>query len=126
MNQQDFLRALERDPVQDRTPLDEASFYLERMKFGPTPGPSVKEVPAREKRAMMEALLREANVGAMSGEELHTASVCYGHSIMRGVLQAESWGVPLEQVLRELWLDGVMHGVALAAGLRADPPERQP
>lgn len=110
--------ALGRDPREDRNPLDMASFYIEELKYGPAPEKMVP-VSTDDVQVQLEGLLRDAGVGTMTGEELMEALEYYARST------ALSFRVPLI-IARSLLLDGVMHGIALAGGLSAEPRPEPP
>jgi hypothetical protein len=103
---------LGRDPSADPTPLDLASFYVEALKYGPGPG-KVEAASLGQVVAQMEVLLRDANVTSMTGEQVLGAMEFYARSLTR------SLGIPLA-FTRSLFLDGLMHGIALAAGLEGE------
>jgi hypothetical protein len=103
----------ERDPRVDRTPLDRASFYIEQLKYGPGAG-KVEGVSADQMISQLEVLLRDARVDSMTGYQLERAALYYGRSL------ATSLQMP-EILAGSCWLDGLMHGIAFAAGLRAEP-----
>ena len=109
----DVHEALGRDPREDRNPLDMASFYVEELKYGPAPEKMVA-VSTDDVQVQLEGLLRDAAVATMTGEELVEALEYYARSM------ALSFRLPLV-LTRSLFLDGVMHGIALAGGLSAEP-----
>lgn len=95
--------------MQGDTALDRASFWVEELKYGPGEK-TVEQITMDEYAAQMEVLLRAANVTSTTGEELLEASKFYA------VSQAKSFGVNVI-LTYSIWLDGLMHGVALTAGL---------
>lgn len=103
--------ALGRDPREDRNPLDMASFYIEELKYGPAP---VTKVTTDDVQVQLEGLLRDAGVTTMTGAELMDALEFYARST------AVSFRLPLV-LTRSLFLDGVMHGIAFARGVSAEP-----
>jgi hypothetical protein len=105
--------ALGRDPREDRNPLDMASFYIEELKYGPSPE-KVVSVSTDDVQVQLEGLLRDADVATMTGEELIRALEYYARSL------SITFRVPLI-LSRSLLLDGMMHGIALAGGLSAEP-----
>jgi hypothetical protein len=109
--------ALGRDPSENPTPFDRGSFYVEDLKYGPGPAKFVG-VQSEQLVAELEALLRDAGVQTMTGAELMDALEFYARSM------ALAFHVPL-LVSRSLFLDGVMHGIAFAAGLDADLSHRR-
>lgn len=109
--------ALGRDPREDRNPLDMASFYVEELKYGPSPERLVG-VSTNDVQVQLEGLLRDADVATMTGAELMDALEFYARNM------ALTFRVPLV-LSRSLFLDGVMHGIALAGGLSAEPRPEQ-
>lgn len=105
--------AIERVPAVDCNPLDRASFYVEELKYGPGPG-KLEVAEWEEMVAQLETLLRDAGVSSMSGEELLEAIFYYGNSV------AGSFGMSFQLGL-SVFLDGLMHGIALGAGLDSEP-----
>ncbi len=104
-----------RDVHQNPTPLDRASLYVESLKYGDGAG-NLRAVGWDETVGEMETLLRDAGV-SMTGTELLEASEFYERSL------AQSLCAPL-LLVRSCFLDGLMHGIALAGGLegqRRDP-----
>jgi hypothetical protein len=99
-----------RNPSADRTPLDEASFYIEELKYGARAG-QVEPASRGEMTAALEVLLRDAGVATMTGAALGDASLYYGDS------DARSFGLP-RLIGRSIFLDGLMHGIEFAAGLK--------
>ena len=108
--------SLTRNPSVDRNPFDLASFYVEELKYGPGPG-QVEGASREQIVGQCEVLLRDAGVTSMTGAELIDALDFYGESLAR------SFGVPRVLTL-SCFVDGVMHGIALAAGLEG--PHREP
>lgn len=101
-----------RDPSTDRTPLDRASFYVEELKYGPGSG-KLERAEFDQVVAQLEVLLRDAGVTSMTGLELLEAMDYYAISLARTL------GVP-PTFTRSIFLDGLMHGIALTAGLEGD------
>ncbi len=94
-------------------PLHAASLYVEELKYGP--GPRVVEgVTKALIVGQREALLREAGVNAdarLLVEDTNHYATSFERSLgVRAILA------------RSIFMDGLMHGVALAAGLRAEEP----
>jgi hypothetical protein len=107
-----------RNPSADPTPLDRASWYIESLKYGA--GPGVLE--ATEWDAVvgqMETLLRDAGAQSMTGAELLEATEYYSRSF------AGTLGVPI-LLTRSLFVDGLMHGIALAGGVEGEPRDSRP
>ncbi len=105
-----------RDVHQNPTPLDRASLYVESLKYGGGAG-KVRAAGWDETVGQMETLLRDAGVRSMTGAELLEALEFYERSLVRGLC------APL-LLVRSCFLDGLMHGIALAGGLegqRRDP-----
>ncbi|MGD0386387.1 MAG: hypothetical protein ABSB73_09655 [Solirubrobacteraceae bacterium] len=102
-----------RDPWTNPTPLDQASFYIESLKYGPAEG-KLEPVSGSQVVDQLEALLRDAGVTSMTGAELIDAMEYYARSSGR------SFGASL-LLMRSVFLDGLMHGIALAAGLHGVP-----
>lgn len=109
----DIRAALGRDPREDRNPLDMASFYIEELKYGPGPQQLVG-VSTKDVQVQLEGLLRDARVATMTGEELMEALEYYARNM------ALQFRLPLVLV-RSVFLDGAMHGIALAGQLSAEP-----
>jgi hypothetical protein len=103
----------ERNPSADPTPLDRASFYVEELKYGVGPR-RLEQAKSGEIAAEFESLLRDAGVTSMTGEELARAMVYYGRSL------ANTFRTP-RTIALSMFCDGLMHGIALAAGLTAEP-----
>jgi hypothetical protein len=101
-----------RNPSVDTTPLDWASFYVEDLKFEGERG-QIQGSTGREEAALYEMVLRAAEVTSMSGEELREALGYYAAS------HARAFGLSTI-VARTVFCDGLLHGVALAGGLRGD------
>ena len=101
-----------RNPSEDPTPLDLASFYVESLKYGAGPG-KLQAASVDEFTNELEILLRDAGVTTMTGEELRDALEYYVHTL--------SLTLGLHAVLvRSILADGLMHGIALAGGLRGE------
>lgn len=101
-----------RDPSANPTPLDRASFYVEELKYGPGPG-TLEPAAFGEIVSELEALLRDANVTSMTGRELLDAMEFYEVSLSHALR------MPLV-FTRSIFLDGLMHGIALGAGLEGE------
>lgn len=101
-----------RNPNANPTPLDWASFYVEELKYGPGPG-QIESAELAEMVAQVEVLLRDARVTSMTGEELVDACEFYAQSI------AQAFRCPVV-LARSIWMDAMMHGIALAGGLTGD------
>lgn len=101
-----------RNPSRRPTPLDWSSFYIESLKYGPGSG-AVEGVTRDQITAQLETLLRDADVSSMTGAELIDACDFYAESLARAL------GLPVIMV-KTLWLDGLMHGIAFAAGVRGE------
>ena len=107
----------QRDPSSDPTPLDRASFYVEELKYGPGAG-RLEGVDAEQIVAQLEVLLRDAGVSSMTGEQLLDAMVYYGVSLASSFTTHPT-------ITLSLFLDGLMHGIALAGGLVGEPREHR-
>jgi hypothetical protein len=101
-----------RNPSIDPNALDRASFYIEDLKYGPGPGP-VEHLTRDQLTGQLEVLLRDAGITSMTGAELREAMEFYGESL------AESFRAP-RLLTFSCWVDGVMHGIALAAGIEGE------
>jgi F0F1-type ATP synthase membrane subunit c/vacuolar-type H+-ATPase subunit K len=101
-----------RDPSADRNPLDRASFYVENLKCGAGPG-RLERASKDELVAELEVLLRDAGVTQMTGQQLAGAIDYYGESL------AANFGAP-RLICLSAFVDGLMHGIALAAGLEGE------
>lgn len=99
-----------RDPSANPTPLDWASFYVEELKYGPGPG-NLEVAAPNEVVAELEALLRDAGITSMTGEELAKAMTFYGVSLSKSLRIHR-------MIASSLFLDGLMHGIAFGAGLK--------
>lgn len=95
-------------------PLHKASFYIEALKYGPGPR-AVETVTAAEITAQLETLLRDADVTSITAAELVKTLDFYAGSFAR------HFGVN-HLLGKSIFTDGVMHGVALAAGLEGEEP----
>jgi hypothetical protein len=103
-----------RDPNEHPNALDWASFYVEDLKYGPEAA-KVTTVDPPQIAAQLEVLLRDAGIGSMTGTELESAVVYY----------AQSWAdaVQLNRTMTlSVFIDGLMHGIAIAGGLRGTHP----
>ena len=100
----------QRDPSAEPNPLDWASFYVEDLKYGVGPA-QLERADADEMIAQVEALLRDAGVNTMTGEELTRATTYYGATI------ADAFGVH-RTIALSIFVDALMHGIALGAGLK--------
>lgn len=103
---------MSRDPSTNPTPLDKASFYIESLKYGPGPG-AVEGASLDEVVGQLDCLLRDAQVDSMSGQQLRDALEYYVQSFVR------QFGLP-PLLIRSLWCDGLMHGIALAGGITGE------
>lgn len=108
-----LLELLGRDPARDRNALDLASFYVEGLKYGPGPG-QLESVSDEQIVNQLEVLLRDAGVTSMTGRQLAEAYEFYARSL------ALTLRVPL-MVTRTVFLDGLVHGIALAGDVRGEP-----
>lgn len=91
--------------------LDRASFYVEELKYGPGPR-ALEPLVEEELAAQLDVLLAGSGVTSITGRELAEACDFY----------AQSWGRIFEMktvVAKSLFVDGLMHGIALAGGLES-------
>jgi hypothetical protein len=95
-------------------PFHRASFYIEQMKYGPGPK-SIEGATYDQFAAQLELLLREAGIETMSGSELVETLDWYGRSFAHHFRMH-----PL--LAKSIFCDGVMHGIAFAAGLSGEIP----
>jgi hypothetical protein len=94
-------------------PFHQASFYVEAIKYGRAPGRLVGATKD-EITGDVEALLRDAGVDSMTGRDIVESCDFYAESY------AQQFGI--RQILaKTMFLDGVMHGIAFAAGLKGEP-----
>lgn len=104
----------DRSPSADPNALDWASFYVEELKYGSGPGTLERAMPG-EIAEQLDRLLRDAHVpDAMPGAELERAMLYYGASL------ANTFRMPRVLAL-SIFCDGLMHGIALAGGLKGKP-----
>lgn len=102
-----------REDTDITNPFHQSSFYVEELKY-PAGEPGTPKI-TEDARGQIEALFRDAGIDSMSSEEFLATMVFYGDTWMQLV------GIdPL--VAKSIFADGVMHGIAFAAGLKADPP----
>lgn len=102
-----------RNPRADPNPLDRASFYVEELKYGVGPR-RVERAESDEIAAEFDTLLHDAGVTSMTGEELASAMTYYGRSLANTFLTPR-------MIALTMFCDGLMHGIALTAGLTAEP-----
>lgn len=93
--------------------LHQASFAVEELKYGPGEG-KLEFMPAKEIDTQLATLLEAAGVTDITPEELRGAMEYYGVNFtnMLGGSKLVNYSV---------FIDGVMHGLALAAGLKGKP-----
>lgn len=90
-----------------------AGFYIEAMKYGP--GPNAVEKTSREQiTSQIECLLRDANLD-LDAREIVDAQMFYAESL------SIILGVP-PMIALTIFLDGTMHGLAVAGKLEAPNP----
>jgi hypothetical protein len=99
-------------------PLDCASFYIEELKYGDDAG-ILTPIDKQEAVAFLEALLRDAKVSSITGAELDSALDLYAGDFAR------MFGLSLI-VAKTIFVDGLAHGIALAAGLEGHPRDPLP
>lgn len=95
-----------------RNVMHQASFYIERLKYGDGPR-AVELVAADSMSEQVEHLLQAAGVTDLTADEFNDAASYYGRSFSR-----QFGGSAL--VAKSIFVDGIMHGLALAAGLRGE------
>lgn len=111
-------RFLRQPPRERQCPLDLASFYLHATKKSAMQvAPGIAATVDEQTWALLETILRDAGVSCMTGRELAEACEYYVASSAL-ILQAP------EILVRALWVDGLIHGIALSGGLTAEPPVR--
>lgn len=96
-------------------PLHLASFYIERLKYGPGPG-RIEGVTHEEVISQLRTLLEASSINTITAEELYATCQYYSASWSR-VIRID----PV--FLHSLFVDALMHGIALASGLEGPPPE---
>lgn len=92
-----------------------ASLYVEELKYAE--GPRRLEAVTPESLAEQLGLLfRDANLRELDPAEVVKDSYFYGLSfeLTLGINR---------QLTHSIFIDGLLHGLALGAGLRAEPPE---
>ncbi|MFL5954816.1 MAG: hypothetical protein ACJ76I_11990 [Gaiellaceae bacterium] len=95
-------------------PLHAASLYVEELKYGP--GARVVEGATRTQIvAQFDGLLRDAGVEGVDAGELVDDTDYYARSSARA-FQVH----PL--LAKSVFVDGLMHGIALAGGLKGRAP----
>lgn len=99
--------------IDPTNPLHGASFYIEELKFGQGPL-TVTGATTAELVAQYEGLLRDAGIELDSKLLVETLDF-YGRSFERSF--------HVHAVLaKSIFSDGIMHGLALAAGLKGQSP----
>jgi hypothetical protein len=103
-------RGMKADPS---NPFHQASFYVEWVKYGRAPGKLVGAT-FEEIEADVARLLEDAEVTSMTAAELVETCDYYAESyaLLFGIRRL---------VTKTMFLDGVMHGIAFAAGLKGEP-----
>lgn len=96
-------------------PLHRASFWLEELKYGPGER-RVEAVTFEEIEDQFRGLLADLNLTDVSAEQVVDAARYYGGSF------ALIFRIP-EAVALSIFVDGLLHALALAAGKTAEPPE---
>lgn len=102
-------------------PLHRASFYIEDLKWGrdrwdgPDADPAITAIGQDAIVAQIEMLLRDVDLD-LDAEGLRAATDHYAESF------AKQFGVS-ELVARSIFVDGLLHGIALKAGMEGDIPE---
>jgi hypothetical protein len=95
-------------------PLHQASLYIEELKYGE--GERVVEGVTRDEIvAQMDGLLRDAGVTGVDAATLIDDCDYYGHSFAKTLRVPPILG-------KSLFVDGLMHGIAVAGGLAASQP----
>lgn len=95
-------------------PVNRASFWLEDLKFGDGPR-EIEILGPDELDAQLGVLIRDLDlVDYVTAKQVRDAIDFYGESFSR---QLNTRSV----VARAIFLDGMMHGLALAARKDADP-----
>ena len=94
------------------SPLHAASLYIEQLKYGRGER-TVEIVPAKGVAEQLGLMFRDAGIEGIDPAQVMVDAVWYGHSF------AHSIGID-EFVARSIFVDGILHGVALAAKLRGE------
>jgi hypothetical protein len=95
--------------------LHKASFYIERLKFGEGPG-KVETVKAKDYAEQIGLILRDAGFDHLDPEQLIEDCLYYGKSY------EQLFGVR-ELFALSIFVDGLIHGLAVAGGLEAPHPD---
>lgn len=93
-------------------PLHQASFYVEELKYGERPG-TVDVAGQAEFVKMLRQIIFDSGAN-ITEEQMLDALGHYGDSLAVTLNLS-----PL--IARSIFVDGVLHGMALAAGLRGEP-----
>jgi hypothetical protein len=94
-------------------PFHRASLIIEDLKYGEG-AKRVEVVPEPNMKAQLTALLITAKITTVTAEQILDAIGFYGES------NARALRVP-EVIARSIFIDGVMHGLAVAGGLGRSP-----
>lgn len=94
--------------------LHAASLYVEELKYAEGPRRLALQDPDAV-AAQFDLLLRDAGIKGLDPAEIVGDSYVYGRSFEASI------HVP-RQLAHSIFVDGLMHGVALAAGLRGSVP----
>lgn len=94
--------------MSEPTELDWARFYVDGLRHDLTDGADQQQLVG-----LLEALLRDARVGNITGSELAAGAEFYA--------TAFSVALEVDEVhSRSIYLEGLQHGIALAAGMRGE------
>lgn len=94
--------------------LHAASLYVEDLKYGETPR-RLAAITPEAIAAQFDLLLRDAGIAGLDPAEIVSDSYVYGRSFEASLL------VP-RQLAHSIFVDGLLHGIALAARLRGSEP----